>query len=94
MAIAHQSPKLTMKFYLLSRNANNPSLAGRNRGNRGFSLLHSLAPVQICFSAPVVLTALIAGTLVNSALAGGIVGAPTPFDKAGVKIPLFQHAAE
>ena len=53
MAIAHQNPKVTMKFYL-----------------------------------PVLFPAVLAGILVSSALAGGIVGAPAPFDKGGVKIGL------
>jgi simple sugar transport system substrate-binding protein len=94
MAIAHQNPKLTMKFYLRSRDANDPSLARGNRGNRGFSLLPPLAPVQICLSAPIVLTAIIAGMLVNSALAGGIVGAPAPFDKSGVKVALVSYLSQ
>jgi simple sugar transport system substrate-binding protein len=97
MAIAHQNPKLTMKFYLRARDANSPiqevqsSLTG---GNRGFSLLSPLTPVQIRFLAPIVLTALIAGMLVNSALAGGIVGAPAPFDKGGVKIALVSYLSQ
>jgi ABC-type sugar transport system substrate-binding protein len=81
-----------MKFDLHPPDANSTIrhirnyLTGGNRGDRGFSLLSSLVSVQICFSAPIVLNALIVGALVNSSFAGGIVGAPAPFDKGGVKV--------
>src|SRR5215475_14782330 len=40
------------------------------------------------------LTAFLTGVLVNSAPAGGIVGAPTPFDKGGVKIALVSYLSQ
>jgi simple sugar transport system substrate-binding protein len=46
------------------------------------------------FNLPVVLPATIAGILVNSAFAGGIVGAPAPFDKGGVKIALVSYLSQ
>jgi simple sugar transport system substrate-binding protein len=89
--------KLTMKFYLRSPEANRPIPEIRSsltKGNRGFSLLPPLAPVQIRFPTPVVLTAFMAGMLVNYSFAGGIVGAPAPFDKGGVKIALVSYLSQ
>jgi simple sugar transport system substrate-binding protein len=100
MAIARQNLKITMKFYLRSPDANRPipeirsSLTGGNRSNRGFSRLPPLAPVQIRFRAPTVIAAFMAGLLVNYSFAGGIVGAPAPFDKGGVKIALVSYLSQ
>jgi len=97
MAIARQNLKITMKFYLRSPDANRPipeirsSLTGGNRSNRGFSRLPPLAPVQIRFRAPTVIAAFMAGLLVNYSFAGGIVGAPAPFDKGGVRVALVNY---
>src|ERR1700749_4977715 len=39
-------------------------------------------------------TAFLAGMLVNSSPAGGIVVSPTPFDKGGVKIALVSYLSQ
>ena len=84
MANAHGNLKLTMKFYLRSPDSNKPI-----QETQSF-----LAPVQILLSAPIVLGAFIAGMLVNSCFAGGIAGAPAPFDKGGVKIALVSYLSQ
>jgi simple sugar transport system substrate-binding protein len=89
-----------MKFYLRPPDPNGPipeipsSLTGGNRSNRGFSRFPPLAPVQIRFRAPIVIAAFMAGSLVNYSFAGGIVGAPAPFDKGGVKIALVSYLSQ
>jgi simple sugar transport system substrate-binding protein len=46
------------------------------------------------FYLPVVLPLTITGALVSSAFAGGISGAPAPFDKGGVKVALVSYLSQ
>ncbi len=46
------------------------------------------------FYLPVVLPLVITGALVSSVFAGGISGAPAPFDKGGVKIALVSYLSQ